>query len=265
MYAGTAAPLIHTPAMAREAERRWGPLEYTGAFAHDPRLVKPAPGTKLSGRKPEARTAVQFLIEQVERHPGEVTVLALGPMTNVALALALRPDLAPKIKQIVFMGGNIKVPGNASKAAEFNFWFDPEAARMVLRSTIPKKVMFALDICNHAPLRKPQFDQIVAAKTPLTRLFAEDLGKRYPGFYRHPEATAYLWDSLAAAWLLDPGFVTATREDWLDVQSCFGAYYGATAPLDRRLAPEATPVTIATEIDLPRVWELFRGLLTQPQ
>jgi len=57
------------------------------------------------------------------------------------------------------------VPGNASAAAEFNFWFDPEAARIVLRSRIPEKVMFALDICSQAPIRKMEFDEIVAVST----------------------------------------------------------------------------------------------------
>src|SRR5260370_22095677 len=129
-------------------------------------------------------------------------------MTNIALALRMKPEIATRIKRIVFMGGNIRVPGNASNAAEFNFWFDPEAARIVLRSRIPKKVMFGLDICNTAPIRKAEFDQIAAVRTPITDLFREDLGNRYPAFLKHPEATGYMWDSLAAAYLLDPGFVT---------------------------------------------------------
>src|SRR2546429_9216072 len=125
-------------------------------------------------------------------------------MTNFALALRLRPDIETKTKRIVFRGGNLKAPGNASTAAEFNFWFDPEAARVVLRSRIPNKVMFGLDICNLAPLKKLEFDQIAAAGTAITDLFREDLGNRYPGFLKHPEAVAYMWDSLAAAYLLDP-------------------------------------------------------------
>jgi inosine-uridine nucleoside N-ribohydrolase len=264
VYAGAETPLVHTAAMAKEAERRWGPLEYRGAFALDPNDVKPAPGAHLTGRRAAPLGAVHFLIEEVERHPGQVTILALGPMTNIALALSLKPEIAAQIKQIVFMGGNVKVPGNASRAAEFNFWFDPEAARIVLRSRIPKKIMFGLDVCSRAPVRKAEFDQIAAARTPVTALFAEDLGKRYPGFYQHPEATSYMWDSLAAAWLLDPSFVTASQETYLDVQSCFGTFYGATIPLDRRLAPQATPVTLVQDLNFPRAWALFKELMTKP-
>jgi len=265
VYAGTDAPLVNSPAMAKESERRWGPLEYMGAFAHNPVEVKPAPGAHLSGRKPQSTSAVQFLLGQIERHPGQLTLLALGPMTNVALALTLKPSLAAQIKQIVFMGGNVKVPGNATKAAEFNFWFDPEAARIVLRSRIPVKIMFALDACNKAPVRKQEFDQIAGARTPVTDLFAEDLGKRYPVFYKNPDAVTYMWDSLAAAYLLDPKIMKTSRETYLDVQSGFGAYYGATIPLDRRLAPDATPVTLAVDIDAARAWELVRTLMIQPQ
>ena len=132
-------------------------------------------------------------------------------MTNIALALRLKPDIETKIKRIVFMGGNIRVAGNATPAAEFNFWFDPEAARIVLRSRIPKKMMFGLDICNLAKIRKAEFDQIAAVHTPITDLFREDLGNRYPGFLKKPDATGYMWDSLAAAYLLDPDFVTEVR------------------------------------------------------
>jgi len=264
VYTGAQAPLIHTAAMAKEAERRWGTLEYMGAFQQNPEDVKPAPGTRLTGKKPHALEASDFLIQEVNRHPDAITILALGPMTNIALALSRKPEIAGKIKQIVFMGGNVKVPGNASKAAEFNFWFDPEAARIVLRSKIPRKVMFGLDICNRAPVRKTEFDQIVAAHTPITDLFAEDLGKRYPAFYQHPEATSYMWDSLAAGWLLDPAFVTASQTSYLDVQSCFGAFYGATIPLDRRLAPQATPVTVMVDLNQKRAWALFKELLTKP-
>ncbi len=261
VYRGAETPLLHTAAMASEEGRRWAPLLFTGAFADNPSAVVPAPGAKLTGR--QARSgAVEYLISASERHPGEITILELGPMTNIALALRLRPDLDRRIKQIVFMGGNLRVAGNASPAAEFNFWFDPEAARIVLRSRIPNKIMFALDICQRAPLRKAQFDEIVAAGTPITELFREDYGNRYPGFSKHPEATVYFWDSLPTTWLLDPAFVTRSEMRYLDVQTAWGRFYGVTVPLDRRQAPDATPVMFMTDLDYPRLFTRYRRLLT---
>jgi inosine-uridine nucleoside N-ribohydrolase len=161
------------------------------------------------------------------------------------------------------MGGNIKAAGNSSPWAEFNFWFDPEAARMVLRSRIPKKVMFALDVCNTAPIRKAEFDQIASAHTPIAELFREDLGNRYPGFLKHPDGIAYMWDSLAAAYLIDPSFVTKWDTQHLDVQAAWDRFYGATIPLARGVAPAATPVTVATEINFQRVFAIFKDRLTR--
>jgi inosine-uridine nucleoside N-ribohydrolase len=263
VYTGAEVPLNNSVAMASEEERRWGKLEYIGAFAQNPDAIIPAAGARLTGRKPHHDAAVQFLISEIERRPGEVTILAIGPMTNIALALRLKPTLETKIRQIVFMGGNIKAPGNASPWAEFNFWFDPEAARMVLRSRIPKKVMFALDVCNTAPIHKAEFDQIASVHTPIGELFREDLGNRYPGFLKHPDGIAYMWDSLAAAYLIDPSFVTKWETQHLDVQAAWDRFYGATIPLGRGLAPDATPVTVATEINFKRVFAIYKDRLTR--
>ncbi len=262
VYIGAEMPLVHTAAMVRESSRRWAALEYTGAFPQNPAEVVAAPLSRLTGRK--ARSGgVQFLISEIERQPGEVTILAIGPMTNIALALRLKPSIETKIKRIVFMGGNVNVAGNASPEAEFNFWFDPEAAHIVLRSRIPEKVMFGLDVCNTAPMRKAEFDQVAGAHTPIADLFREDLGNRYPAFLKKPAAVGYLWDSLAAAYLLDPGFVTHTETRYLDVRTAWNKFYGATEPLDRRAAPEATPVTLVTSIDFARVWALYKERLTR--
>jgi len=246
LLTGAMTPLVHTAAMARDAQRRWGKLQYIGAFAQDPAAVKPAPGARLTGRQPRHETAVEFLISEIERHPGRVTILELGPMTNIALALRLKPEIETRIRRIVWMGGATGVPGNATPYAEFNFWFDPEAAQIVLRSRIPGKVMFGLDICNTAQVRKPEFDRIASAGTPIADLYREDAGNRYPGFLKRPNAVGYLWDELAAAYLIDPGFVTRFESKYLDVQTAWDQFYGATIPLDRRLAPDATPVQVAT-------------------
>lgn len=258
VYLGAEEPLVHTADMAKEAARRWDPLIYTGAFALS--RTAPAVASRVALRRPR-RDGLSFFINEIERHPGQVTVLALGPMTNIAIALRMRPDIETKIKRIVFMGGAYRVPGNASPSAEFNFWFDPEAARIVLRSRIPKKIMFGLDICNQAPMHKSQFDQIASIRSPITDLFREDFGNRYPGFLKHADAVGYLWDSLAAAYLLDPDFVTRYETRYLDVQSNFGQHYGAIVPLDRKLAPSATPVTVMLGLNYNRVFALYRDRL----
>src|ERR1035437_4110512 len=228
LYFGAAAPLVHTRAMVRKETG----IEYLGAFATD------AP--TYSG----PTMAVDFLIKTIEKSPGKVTVLALGPMTNIAIALRLRPDLESKIGRIVFMGGKLN-------GKEFNFWFDPEAAQIVLRSSIAKKAMFGLDICDHAPVDKAHADRITA-RTPIGDLYRED---------RVKNPSPYVWDTLAAAYLLDPKFVTRRETDYLDVETVFGKNYGAVIPLDRSLAPEATPVEVMLDLDFERFFALFKSLI----
>jgi inosine-uridine nucleoside N-ribohydrolase len=267
LYEGARLPLIHTPAMAEVEAACWGPLGFRGAFAEpfpaSRDMLAPPHGGEFSGLSAQPRRAADFLVEAIEREPGRLTVLAIGPMTNLALALRLAPGIAPKIGRLVFMGGNVEAPGNASPAAEFNFWFDPEAASVVLRSTIPRKVMFPLDICNKAVLTRKEFDAVAEVRTPVTELYREDAGNRFPGFLRDPAAMGYMWDTLAAAWLLDAGVVTASRKMRLDVETAFGPRYGATVPLDRRLAPDATPVEVMLDLDFPTAFRIYRDLLTR--
>ena len=247
VHLGSQQPLVHT----REMSKREAPLEFAGAFAT---------------RKPPARkeTAVEFIVRTLESEPGGATILAIGPLTNVARILTQRPDLAGKIRRIVIMGGNVWVPGNASKAAEFNFWFDPEAARIVLRSAIPKKILFALDICNKAVVTREVFDSVAKHRTPITLLYRDSFGNQYPAFYKDPKATGYLWDELAAAYLIDPGFVNRSETRFLDVETAFGPRYGATLPVDAPPAPRATPVEVMLDLDVAKVMNLYRELLTQP-
>jgi inosine-uridine nucleoside N-ribohydrolase len=227
-YFGAQAPLVHNRAMVKKESG----IEYLGTFATD--------SPKYSG----PTKAIDFLIETIDKYPGKITVLALGPMTNIAIALRLRPDLQSKIGRIVFMGGKLN-------GKEFNFWFDPEAAQIVLRSSIAKKVMFGLDICDHAPIDKAHADRITA-KTPIADLYRDDRAKN---------PSPYVWDTLAAAYLLDPKFVTRRETDYLDVETTFGKNYGSVMPLDRSLAPEATPVEVMLDLDFERFFALFKSLI----
>jgi inosine-uridine nucleoside N-ribohydrolase len=251
MGANSGPPLVHSAAMADEEARRWGALEFRGAFADPP----PPPAD------PAVPRAADFLAQAIARDPGALTVLAIGPMTNLALAFRMHPGIDSKIRRLIFMGGSYKSPGNVTKSAEFNFWFDPEAAQIVLRSAIPEKVMFGLDISELAKIEKSHFDRIASAGTPIARLYRDDTGNRYPGFLRDPKATGYLWDELTAAWLADPEVVTRSENHYLDVVTEFGPRYGAVIDLDRRLAPDATPVRVMLGLDFNRAFEIYRAAI----
>jgi inosine-uridine nucleoside N-ribohydrolase len=223
---GAQFPLLHTIAMAKKETG----IDYLGAFATDP--------PNYTGPV----KAIDFLIETIEKSPGKVTILELGPMTNLAIVLRLRPDLAAKIGRLVFMGG-------ALHKKEFNFWFDPEAAQIVLRSAIARKTMFGLDICERAPVDAAHQ---ITAKTPIGYLYREDRAKN---------PLPYVWDALPAAYLLDTEFVTRRETDYLDVDAAYGKNYGMVIPLDRSLAPQATPVEVMLDLNFERFFALFKSLI----
>lgn len=97
--------------------------------------------------KPEIQHAVDFLIEKVHANPGEISLLAIAPLTNIAMALKKDPSIASKIKEIFIMGGTNNYLGNITPAAEYNFYVDPEAARIVLHSRVPM-TMVGWDMCT---------------------------------------------------------------------------------------------------------------------
>ena len=133
VYRGAALPLLHR-------------YEYPSAFHGVTGLDSAGVDLPPTDIREEKATAAEAIIDLVENNPGEISIAVLGPMTNLALVLALRPDLAGAIKQVVFMGGST-AEGNVTAAAEFNIWADAEAARIVFRSGV-KLVMFGLNVTH---------------------------------------------------------------------------------------------------------------------
>ena len=126
----------------------------------------PAPEPK---RKAMDKHATDFIIDTVRANPGEISIVATGPQTNVALALRMAPDIAGLVKQIVVLGGCFHTPGNMTPVSEYNIWADPEAARVVLASGAPV-ILVPLDVCE---------DNRVAPSM-LTRDDLADLATLYP-------------------------------------------------------------------------------------
>lgn len=121
-------------------------------------------------RGPMDKHAIDFIIDTVRANPGEISVVATGPHTNIGLALRMAPDIAQKVKQFVMLGGCFQTPGNMTPVCEYNIWADPEAARIVLRSGAPI-ILVPLDVCE---------DNRVAASM-LTRDDLSDLALSHPG------------------------------------------------------------------------------------
>ena len=107
----------------------------------------------------QSQHAVLHIIEMAEKYPGEITLLALGPLTNIALALSIDPGIALKIKRVVVMGGNINTPGHTSSASEINFYHDPHAADIVLQAPWPVTII-GLDVIHKIILVPKLFEHL---------------------------------------------------------------------------------------------------------
>ncbi len=177
-------------------------IEYNGAFE---------PASDVSGRG----FALCDMAATLEAAPGPVTIVAVGPLTNIALLLHQRPDLHEKIDSVVIMGGAITVPGNITPFAEFNIWIDPDAAEMVFRSPVPK-VLVGLDVTTTVGLSAADFDPTFDALA--NRRFSEYAKPAIEGWIeviRHLAGSERFnpHDPIALAWLVDPTLFEAVQMD----------------------------------------------------
>ncbi|MCX7629413.1 MAG: nucleoside hydrolase [Geminicoccaceae bacterium] len=155
--------------------------------------------------------AVRTIVRTIAEHPpGTVSLCAIGPLTNIALAILLEPAIVPRLAEIVVMGGAIGL-GNVTPAAEFNFWVDPHAAAVVFGSGAPI-TMVPLDLTRRVRLNPERLARIRALGNPVARACADFLA-----FYdarcraRGDGEGAALHDPCALAWLLRPGLFRARR------------------------------------------------------
>lgn len=217
---------------------------YTARYGQEPVL------------KPADTHAVNFIIEQVKRHPHEVTILAIGPCSNLALAVRMAPEIVPLVKRVVYMGGAFTVPGNTTPAAEFNWWFDPEAARIAVRTPFREQVVVGLDVCNRMELRKERYERLVGLlKNEKLQTMADDYFLQET-FREHPDTVWHVWDIVAAALCVDPSLLTREWVCGVDINTQQGPSYGQSLAFPHQ-PPQGTQLLhIVMEVDEERLWQL---------
>jgi inosine-uridine nucleoside N-ribohydrolase len=162
------------------------------------------PAPKL---KPIAETAAQLIRRVVRANPGEIGIVAVGPLTNVALALKSDPELAAQIKEIVVMGGSLS-GGNITPAAEFNFYVDPEAARIVFDAGVPL-TMVGLDVTRKVLLGEEQLKLLESAQNPVSHAAGEIMRATLERMRKGRDVTVIaMHDPLTVAHLIDPSVLT---------------------------------------------------------
>jgi purine nucleosidase len=163
-------------------------------------------------KKVEAKHGVDYIVDTFRAaEPKTITLATLGPLTNIAMALVKAPDIAPRIEEIVMMGGGYFEAGNITPAAEFNIYVDPEAADVVLRSGIPI-TMIPLDVTHGVLSTKKRLDRIRALGNKAGAAVADMLGfsERFD-LAKYGNIGAPLHDPCVIAWLLNPGLFEGRR------------------------------------------------------
>jgi inosine-uridine nucleoside N-ribohydrolase len=210
------------------------------------------PVLEAPSRSPESRHAVELMAQVVETSDRPVTLVPVGPLTNVALFLAVYPELAARLRRIVLMGGSIGM-GNVTPSAEFNIYVDPEAAHRVFGSGLDV-TMIGLDVTHRALLR-PDDAARLAAGGRVSR-FVADL---YGFFSRHEPAGGAdgvpVHDALAVAHVIwDDLVVTETRPVEIDLGE---PGRGRTVVDRRRRGARHGPINVATDVDGERFADLL--------
>ncbi|HKZ19612.1 MAG TPA: nucleoside hydrolase [Acidimicrobiia bacterium] len=214
-------------------------------------------GLPLAGRRPHPAEAVDVISSTINQHPGEITLVTLGPLTNVATALIREPSLASKVIECVIMGGTGHGPGNVTDNAEYNIWVDPEAATVVFESGMPIKLVGWDISCKYATFGPGAARELRDIGTDLAR-FCIDIQAtvdRYAVEVSGLEGFD-LPDPIAMAIALDSRIATRTRK--VNVSVGTGENDRGATPIDPSRPPN---VEMVEEADRELFLEMLRRAL----
>jgi len=263
---GAVFPLVHRRKEAQLWQARYGKVAFAGAWDdrwwHEddviPKLIEGEPHTKAADED-----AAHFLLRMVHKYPHEVTIYEGAPMTDLALANAIDPHFAELAEGLVFMGGSLEPQTDdpeflSAPRHEFNFWFDPEAAKSVLAAPWKTIVCTPVDISVKTRITDAMVAEINksngAAAQYVVKYFMKDQG----GYY--------MWDELAAAAWIDPTLITKKVERYMSINVDHGAAYGDTLTWTEKDNPGlgARLVEIQMDLDLGRFNKMFVDLMKAP-
>ncbi|KAF2724530.1 nucleoside hydrolase [Polychaeton citri CBS 116435] len=255
VYKGSDYPLLQTPKLFQTWEELHGDLPWQGAFLPENATAEAAGFDPTSGDPErvvraaykegfpnttyvEDVSAAEFLVQQVRKYPGEVSIYSGGALTNIALAVRMDSNFAKNAKELIIMGGYIDVnvlmtTGSvllADLQSDINLIIDPEAAKIAF-SAPWKNITFAGNVANQEFFTQDDLDELIKVPGPYTQLVHD--------YY---EIFLPLWDETAAAIMLDPssGFVKNSTEFYVDVDTSYASpMYGNIRAYQKALAPRA--------------------------
>ena len=247
------------PLIARGADR---PLKGKTVYAHSVHGKDGLGGARIDRKKGEEwwqffpGRAEELIIKMAHQYPDEMTLIATGPLTNLALALQRDRKGMEKLKEITIMGGTVRTGGNITPYAEFNIFSDPLAAKMVFESGIPITLV-PLDVTHQVTLT-PQVieERLKLVRNPFSQFVIEAIGYDLTAhrFLRGPELI-YLHDPLAVGVVIDPDLVTKERLS-VDIETGEEEHYGHLSEVK-----EGSKIEVCLEVNSKRFLELFLSRL----
>jgi inosine-uridine nucleoside N-ribohydrolase len=279
-YAGAFSSWGHKEPVDPSPELGWKTV-YKANYGEEPKydLEKNEGG----GFRGKYRHASEFIVEMVNKYPDEITIVAIGPCTNLQMAVMLDPTIISKVKKVIYMGGAINVAGNTTPAGEFNWWFDPEAAKFALRTPWGKTALgedkitqyvVPLDACKKLHFTPKEYKKIVNLPgiAPGIKAMFE---KKYAAFAA-PGSTAdsYVWDAITAGILIgeiDNNDIVLPYDEnldatgyfdwWIDVDTNYNIDYGRSLGYANQGPVGTQKVRIVNAVDGDKFWDLvYAGL-----
>ena len=254
VYQGAGKPLLRNPSPGWASQVHGADALGNTDFPLPPDNSAPIPD----------RHAALEIIDRVLKSPGEITLLALGRMTNISLALSIEPGLAQAVAQIVLMGGAVSVPGNVSPVATANFYEDPEAASILYSSGAPL-VQVGLDVCDQVLISPSQLERIGRANTPSTRLLTDAtpcIRSYYQrqGLLTEAEGVRYN-DVPAVAYAIDPSLYQ-TKDLYVTIETQSPHTRGQTVADRRDLSGQPPNARVCLGVDATRLAAWFTERIT---
>jgi purine nucleosidase len=282
LFMGAQEPLLNTKAEAQIRYQMFGSRSlgnegYLGCFAKDAAgrdevTPLPPPYSRFAQIKAQPEPAADFIIRTIRANPNEVTMYCGGPMTNLALAVMLAPDIVPITKEVIFMGGGIH-----HSTSSVNVYFDAEAAKISFRAGWPKFTLVTTDLAEQVHMQDDgKVDAIVdRAHSPIVDLFREYEQKPQRA---NPQRRSFrMPDEMMAAHAIDPSIFSGYDEMYIDIVTHNDGHYGDTSFWDANWKNEggelsgqnnpsikAGRVQVLNGIDKERFRELFTDLMTRP-
>ena len=237
------------------------PLEKLGTWVHGEdgmgNTNPPSPKGKLL-----EESAAEFIVRMARQYPGEITLVPVGPLTNIALALRIDPHIATMIHDVVIMGGAVTVPGNMTAVAEANIYHDPHAADIVMAAGWPLTIV-GLDVTEKTVMTPEYHRSLFKAGNPAVQLIEKILPcyQHYFDKFEGLNGSTYTHDPSAISFVINPDLFK-TREAPVFVAT-EGRCFGQTAADWRGQWEERQPVNICVDVDSEGVLALIKERLTR--